>query len=45
MQKSRVLITWIIALTVIAGVFYAIDRSIMASQGLPLNWLLQPAQS
>ncbi len=43
MKERRSLIIWIVVLTATAAVFYAIDQAIMAGQGLPLNWILQPA--
>lgn len=45
MKGRSTLVIWILAVTAVAAVFYAIDQSIMAGQGLPLDWLLRPAQS
>ncbi len=38
------LLIWLTAFTLTLLLFYGIDQFIMASQGLPLNWYLTPAQ-
>jgi len=39
----KLLLAWIVALVVVAGLFYGLDIFIMSIQGLPLNADLSPA--
>jgi len=44
MSISKTLLIWVSAFTLALLLFYGIDQFIMATQGLPLNWDLTPAQ-
>jgi len=34
---------WAIVLAVTLAFFYAMDHALMGAQGLPLNWIMAPA--
>ena len=44
MNLNNPIVSWVLALTIVIGLFYGLNHLVMSTQGLPLNIDLTPVQ-